>query len=236
MSNKNFDDELANLYQQRRANIDAPEVDLSRIKQRKQYPFMKWVIASITGGFASFGIFAYVNYLASNHTNVTPVTSESLQTTTVILAPAKEDTKEAIPPVTPVQPLPELPETSRVQDTSAVAPEQSQLALEIDTFEVQATPPSDLAISEIAKPSVEYKPIRRVMPKYDRESRLNKSTGTVRLSYRVDNNGSVYDVQVLERKATRGLVASSQKAIKQWQYAPNLDIARPLEVVFEFQL
>ena len=233
MSDKNFDDELANLYQQRRANIDAPEVDLSRIKQRKQYPFMKWVIASITGGFASFGIFAYVNYLASNHTNVTPITSAPLQTTTVVLAPAKEDTKVVIPPA---QPLPELPETNRVQDTSAVAPEQLQLALEIETFEVQATSASDIAISEIAKPSVEFKPIRRVMPKYDRESRLNKSTGTVRLSYRVDNNGSVYDVQVLERTATRGLVASSQKAIKQWQYAPNLDIARPLEVVFEFQL
>lgn len=225
---------LTELYQKRKQQIQAPEIVLNqtKIKSRKLS-----TLAGLFGlaGIASFSIFALVSYWVKpvDSPNIEPVTQHH-QVTVKVLPARKDNQLIAVPPL-PAKPSSQLP--NKPLELSAQATAISQLQAEL-----VKTPKFEgkVQLPDIESPNVERRLIHRVMPEYDRKALLSKWQGQVQLSYKVNADGSIGDIKVIEADVRKPLIQSAKRALKQWRYQP-IPLGQqveevPQQVIFTFSL
>ncbi len=63
--------------------------------------------------------------------------------------------------------------------------------------------------------------VRKVLPKYPKRARRMGWEGTVVLAFSVDENGNVYDIQVIRSSGYPDLDQAAIAALRQWKFAPK---------------
>ncbi len=235
MTGKNFDKDLQQLYQQRKSQVLAPEVTALNMQktQRRHHTWSGKLAILMMGGAASFGILAIVSHLAKAPQVNKVVDNTNHQVSLNKVVPEKElENAIVVKPVLPAKPaIPPVPDNSQSLPVAAVKPQArtADFTLPINIAQVVQLP-------DIAKPEAEIIPHYKVMPKYPASAIKAKQSGAVKLSYKINDNGQVYDINIVDEKRNRALTRAAKQALTQWQYAPEQASKNSVEVIFEFKL
>lgn len=226
MTDDEFDKELSNLYQQRKAEIIAPNVDIPLDNGKVKYSPLTLLALFLVACSASFGIMAIISHFAKEP--VTPPKSNfTLHITELKEVPTL---KNVDPTVIPTKPLPPKPvyKSPMTQTERELEKSQQQQAIQID-IDGNITP-QQLNLPQLSKP-LAIKPTYKVMPKY---SNNDAQEGKVDLSYNVDESGKVINIKVLDSTVNRGLQRSAKNALSKWRYQSSAPIEDALKIRFEF--
>lgn len=235
MSADKFDKELSDLYQQRKQQTIVPEVELSAAankQQTNQRSPLHMLALLLAGGVASFGIMAMVNYFAKPDVHGTLDQYKKHSVKIIELAPDKIEPN--ILPPTP--PLPPKPEHLAPASTSPLEHTADIIAVEKPSIEIDNAINDTLDVPDIAQPKSQPVPIHKVMPEYPKSAVFARQSGTVKLAYRINEQGQVVDIISFNERSHRALEKSAKQALAKWQFSPQAHSDKTLEVMFEFNL
>jgi TonB family protein len=102
--------------------------------------------------------------------------------------------------------------------------------LRADSHSDQTSPKTLDELQQEGRDVTPPKLIRKVNPDYTDKMRKKKVTGTVVLTYIVDENGYPQDVKV-KSSSNRALEVEAVKALRQWQFEPAQVDGKPTAVV-----
>jgi len=240
MSDKNFDKKISLLYQQRKHEIQAPEVNLSKAKavKTKRYNALQIIGIFFFGGAASFGILAFMNHLIEQ--KVTEAESEPKTLIRVVeLTEASEDIV-IIKPVLAGAKKPSIislrHEQHELLDKQTV---ETNLAVGLPFDNVNIIPsksPVQPKLSlvplyqELAESSTDHElqAIVRVKPKYPIWAERDNIEGWVQLAFDINETGKVENVSVIDSEPKRIFNKAARKALLKWKYQVVLVDGKPL--------
>ncbi|KGJ97348.1 energy transducer TonB [Colwellia psychrerythraea] len=230
MSTDKFDNEIAQLYQQRKQQIVVPKMKLQQEPSRHKYSPLNLLTLFLAGGMASFGIMAIVSHLSTSQIKAIDPAINSQAIKFIELAPNKP-TEKTLATSKPLPPLPIVtsPETPRIipvqtkTNNHVIKPAKLAVAL------IQL-----VTVPQLNEPKLIIKPIYKVLPEYPLDARINNQTGEVKLSYQIDTTGKVSHINIISSSVEKGLQRSAKKALAKWQYKPNAQLLGPHEIIFKF--
>jgi TonB family protein len=238
MSDENFDKEISMLYQQRKQEIDAPEINLSpiNITKKKRYSTLQILFILFFGGSASFGILAVISHLSEQKMTV-PNKSKVIPMRVVELIEQPESTEDVViivkapsAPLAPRKPsiIPPKLEQVKVVNTKTI---ENDLAvfLPIDVVNI-------ISSRTIEQPRLSLVPIYQVLPQYSVKANETDQEGMVKLSYGITPTGKVHSIIIDESDVDRYLTRAAKKALSKWQYQPNNYEKKRYEIIFNFSL
>jgi len=233
MTGKDFDKEIAELYQQRKAKIVAPTIDLQHRASSSKYSATKLLSLFLAGGIASFGVMAIISHLSnpSSERVTAKVIEHPLEF--IELVPKQDDEEQALPtkPLPP-QPQSKLPSTQKRLQAKVVKSDGQVL----DNLVTLGSLVSVVSLPQLSEPKIVIEPSHKVLPKYSLSARQAKQTGEIVLSYQIDSTGGIKNIAIVYSSVTRELQRSARKALSQWKYTPNKQLTGDHQVVFKFSL
>ena len=232
MTNKQFDKELTELYQQRKNTIKPPQVKLGEDKKHSSATWWKPLSVVSLGGVASFAILAIVSQLAPQPKNI-PSPVETTRTIELKVPVTEQKTKDSIVIVKKLPEKPSLTVIEKPRIDKQVTPSVIN-PIEITPIEVNLEPL--VTIARVEMPTLAITPVHKVMPKYTAKALQNKDSGEIRLSYQINEQGEVININVVESSVGRELQRAAKKALAKWQYALTEANNQNFEVVFQFDL
>lgn len=232
MSKDKFDNEIAQLYQQRKQQFVAPTIKLQQEPNYHKYSPIKLLTLFLAGGMASFGIMAVISHLSTNQNKViTPVINR--QVIELIEITPNKTSEQTLPKIKPLPPKPEVkpPITPSMLPTQVNAHNQSIKPAELTVNLMQV-----VIVPQLTEPKLINEAIYKVLPEYPVNTRTNKQSGEVKLSYQIDSLGRVINIKVVTSSVGRDLQRTSKKALSQWLYKPNVQLSGDHEVIFKFTM
>ncbi|MBA6415786.1 TonB family protein [Colwellia sp. 6M3] len=234
MSTDNFDNELSRLYQQRKNQTQVTDItlDLDKGIKLKRSP---WHVVAIflMGGAASFGIMAIVTHFSKPA--VHGISEQYIQHTVRIVELGEVISQEQgltiVNPELPPQPSSLSPKNSQNRHVSL-----DEIVLLKPQLPVQKALKNSLKVPKINAQLIDIRPIHRVMPEYPKSALHARKFGTVKLQYRISNEGKAVDITSLNKQVDRVLERSAKKALTQWRYPLESSSDQLREVEFEFNL
>lgn len=246
MSSPVSDKTLNALYQQRKQQLQAPDIELSKSlksPQRENNRVLK--ISTILGisCLASFSIFALIVHFAKPK-----VTATAPETLLVQRAPAAIEQAARLKPselaigkniamTKPDRPVtPVAPSLANAQPSPVNLEPQLSMT---DMAKVSIDPL--ITIAQLTEQSIDIQLAFKVLPVYPVAARKSKQQGSIVLSYKVNMAGAVTDIKVLKASPKRVFDKSARRALRQWKYAigavdnKTLDNAR-YEIEFVYKL
>ncbi len=233
MTGKDFEKEIAELYQQRKAQTVAPNIDLQQRPSSSKYSPTRLLSLFLVGGIASFGVMAIISHLSnpSNEQVIVKVIDHSID---LIELTPKQQNDEQVLPAKPLPPKPEskLPTTQQILQASTVKNEDQEPAnlVTIDSLV------SVVSLPQLSEPQIVIEPSHKVLPKYSLSARQAKQTGEIVLSYQIDSTGGIKNIAIVSSNVTKELQRSAKKALAKWKYTPNAQLNGDHQVVFKFSL
>ena len=236
MIQDNFDKELEQLYQQRKANVDTPEFSLkpnNTTISNKSYSWLSKSAIFFVGGLASFGILAIVSFLAKSPVEKPALPSVTHQGVIIKDVIIEENTEKSVVVKAPLPPIPDVP-TRAINDKSIA--HASGITPINNTLNFNVNQAIAVILPAIKQPELAPIAHYKVAPIYP-ESEINKGqAGSIKLTYQIDEAGKVYNIVVLESNVNKILQRAAKKALRQWQYSPEQVLTENYQVVFDFQL
>ncbi|MDG1750079.1 MAG: TonB family protein [Thalassotalea sp.] len=230
MNDEQLDKELAGLYQQRKAQMVAPKVNLAKATKNSTYSFAKLISIFTVGGLASFGIMAVITHFAKSPEHSKPIFTPIHQ---VNLAEPKTKQTEDIFVVDKV-PLPAKPEPpSLLPELDVLTPVKNEAHIS-DIENITLNTRQVVLIPHLKDPEFLVKPVFKVMPKFPTKSLKDQESGAIRLRYEIDTTGKVQNIQVIESGVTRELQRSAISALAKWRYESDITQQKDHEIIFEF--
>jgi len=229
MKDDNFDEEIAQLYQKRKAQIVAPSIALNKKLKTKRYSMSKLLSILFASGITSFGIFALISHLANEPVKAGNVIStiQPIELVKVIpekIEPAAIIVKAKMPP----KPIIKQPSTNK--KTASIT--QQRVAARIDTLNIPEI--QVVRLPQITEPILAIKPVFKVMPKYPIQAQHQKQSGVIRLRYEINPSGNVENINVVNSDVSRDLEKSAKRALSKWRYDANDTFLDSYEIIFEF--
>jgi len=235
MSADKFDNELSDLYQQRKQQTQAPTFAGEQAVRPVKSTRSPWHILALlmTGGAASFGIMALVTHFAKPpvHGVSEQYKEHSVRIVELNEITTKESTISPTKPPLPPKPTSTAPELSNNSRLSQAELTPAQPALSINKALSHT-----VNVPKINQPVIALAPTHRVMPVYPKSALYTRKSGTVKLQYRISNEGKVIDITGLNQHGDRLLERSAKQALSQWRYPEESGSDQLLEVEFEFNL
>ncbi|MEW6994886.1 TonB family protein [Colwelliaceae bacterium MEBiC 14330] len=233
MTNSNFDKDITELYQQRKAQVVAPTIVFPKSALASKFHPAKLLSLLLAGGIASFGVMAIITHLASPKVNQTSVKTLAQNIDLIAIAAEQPEPK----PVIPVKPLPPKPQSKvpnhqQTLQTQAITADNNVITDLVDVNSLVSV----AVLPELSEPEVAIEPTLKVLPKYSLSARQAKQTGEITLRYQINATGHTKNITVLSSNVTRELQRSAQKALAQWRYTPNKQLSGEHQVVFKFAL
>ncbi len=233
MTGSNFDKDITELYQQRKAQVIAPSVVFPKDSLFIKYRPAKLLSLVLAGGIASFGVMAIISHLARPNNNVVTVTTLPQQVELIKITPAKPDEN---PPVA-VKPLPpkpysKVPNTHQTIQTQVMAIDDNPVPNSVNLNSLVSV----VVLPELSQPEMAIEPTHKVLPEYSLSARQANQTGEITLRYHIDSTGNIENISVVTSNVSRALQRSAKKALAQWRYTPNKELSGEHQVVFKFAL
>lgn len=231
MSSDDFDTEMAKLYQQRKAQIIAPQISFKEQEKSRRFSPTSLLAIFSAAGFASFGIMAIISHLSTAPIQTSPLYNSNHQID-IIEITSNEDDKNNMPIIPPLPPKPIIKQPSKTfpldvekqVNKTIIAPET------LATAQVQF-----VTLPQLIEPKLAIKPIYKVLPKYSLSALQSKQSGEIQLKYQITPSGSVKNITILKSSVSRKLQQSTKKALAKWQYTPSNSFKESYQIVFEFK-
>ena len=229
MKQDNFEQELKELYQQRKAHLQPPQIKLSASSERSNGSLIKYLSIFMMGGLASFSIMALVNYLS--HSNIP--TQKPLQLTkqyqVEVDQPVVTEKSDIVTEKLPVKPSLKLTPAANLAELEKPEPTLVTTSIEVEKLSVD----ENVVVPQVKQVEQIPKLVYKRMPTY-RFSYSEKQTGFVRLSYKIATSGKVDDVQIVDSDLGSGIQKAAKKALNQWKYQSGSHSQISHEIIFEF--
>ncbi|XQW84945.1 TonB family protein [Thalassotalea piscium] len=230
MNDEQFDKELNHLYQARKAQLVPPAISFEDGKKKTKFSIMKILSIATVGGLASFGIMALVIQLIEQPINkdVTTPSYRQVEIAELDVAPPA-----GITPLKRVE-LPPKPEVATLSvDKKLVKSLDSNISVDnVEKVEIDMI--QTVTLPQVKAPKLSIQPIFKVMPSYPTKALLAKQSGSIKLSYEIDNQGEVKNINVVESDVSRALQRAAKKALAKWKYKAEDNVQRNYQIVFEF--
>jgi len=235
MSDKNFDKEIALLYQQRKQEINEPVINLSRINTTKKNRYSVLQILNILflGGAASFGILAMISHLSAQkmtkpegNTGI-PLTVVELKEKALVPDEPVIVIQAALAPKKPLLTPPNIEQEEVVETQKLLTDLGGPLTIDVVNI---------LPLPSIVQPTLSLVPIYQVLPKYTVKANKTDQVGIVKLSYGITASGQVYGISIDESSVSRELDRAAKKALSKWRYQPDKYEQERYEIIFDFTL
>ena len=234
-TDETLDQEISALYQQRKNQLVAPDIDFNGIRPvvANKQSLVAIVGMLLTGGLISFGIMAIVSHFANKQQLLTPRVNTEVSYIELVPDNVTEKSTIAIPllPVMPPKPVSELPEIKA--PLTIEHNEQSVIASEFKWL-VNVAPV--VVLPHLIDAELLPLPSYKVLPEYSTNAIKTKQSGAVTLSYSINKAGKVTNINVIEANVSRELQKSAKQALAKWQYKPLVSNLGQQQVVFEFKL
>lgn len=223
-------DELNVLFEQRKANIDAPN-DFENIitnAQNNQKPKSSWkTLPTILAGagVASFGVFAIISKLATPDIQIPQNTGTTI---TIVEAP-KEIISRPTKTIIVTKPMPEL-----VKPTKPPKTEEEPVLLTEKALIIEPEAP---VIDETPVFTVKNTVITKAPTVYPKQAIKQKIEGKVILNYQINADGKAEKV-IVDKSDHRILSNAAKEALASWRF-PEKESAQPTKqhsVEFVFKL
>ncbi|NMP31984.1 TonB family protein [Thalassotalea sp. M1531] len=231
MKNNEFEQELNELYRQRKELVKAPPIDVLKSEGKGVYVprYLKFAVLSLFGGVASFGVLALITHFAA------PKVQPPVIDGTATLLPVEIASPDLDEPITIKTSLPPIPKIVIRPIETRSMPNGTEKIHAAKDFQQANEDINSLVIPEVAKPNVQQLiPLLKVLPEYPKSVARKKASGVVRLSYEVNAKGEVINIKVEQAQGERLLRRAAQKALSQWRYPKNESSQGRLEVLFDF--
>lgn len=230
MSSDNFDNEMTQLYQQRKSQLIAPQIKLDTHEQKRPVAKLSFIGILTAAGLASFGIMAIISHFSTPVTQQKTITFQPQPIELAEQIPSTDDKKQVIVS----KPLPPKPNSTTPERLAPISSDKTTdkeviTPAPLPMAEVQIT-----ALPKLSKPDVKLMPIHKELPKYSYNSLRDKQYGEVQLKYHITEKGKVTNVSVINSTVNRELTQAAKKALAKWQYAPKQNFKESYEVIFEF--
>jgi len=226
MENNAFDQQLSTLYQQRKQQVIAPKINIEQLQQeKKRSNFYKLMMFLFFGSISSFAVMAIITHLATSSTGTPNKDNTSIEIETVSAAPVPKARVVTVKsqPLIPMQSLPQVP-SSIVQVEHNNKPSDH----EVNKEHLQLIPPPITIEADLPLP------IYKEMPNYPVHQLLEDKDGKVQFSYRIDDQGKVFDIKVESGIKYGEFTNKAKEALESWRYMPNSNYHKRLKVEFEF--
>ncbi|MFN3900352.1 MAG: TonB family protein [Alishewanella aestuarii] len=99
--------------------------------------------------------------------------------------------------------------------------EHADYAQILQQWQQQVMVPAEPAMLTRQSVATDAHPIRRVEPRYPVEAARRGQSGYVKMHYRVDEQGRVSDITVLDAYPEKIFVREAMKALQSWRYSPG---------------
>jgi protein TonB len=235
MSDEKFDKEISLLYQQRKQEIAAPEINLppTNARIKKRYNALQVLSILFFGSAASFGILAVISHLSVKKMTK-PDSSTGIPLTVVELAELPESSEDVVivvqAPLAPGKPavIPPKLEQEKVVKVQKLKTNLTVL-LPIDVVNIMPSP-------SIVQPRLSLVPIYQVLPKYSLKASASDQEGKVTLSYGITPKGKVHSIVIDESNVNRELNRAAKRALSKWRYQADEYEQNRYEIIFDFML
>ncbi|MGB2739849.1 MAG: energy transducer TonB [Cognaticolwellia sp.] len=235
MSADKFDNELSDLYQQSKQQTQVPTFVAENANKQVTSTRSPWHILALllTGGVVSFGIMAVVTHFSTPSVHGVSEKYKQHSVSVVEIIESQDEAiavptiKPALPP-TPASLAPKYSENSRLN--------QSDLTVAQPELSINKPLNQGINVPKINQPTIAIVPIHRVMPEYPKSALYARKSGTVKLQYRISEEGKVIDISGLNQHGDRELERSAKQALMQWRYPAENSSDTLLEIEFEFNL
>ena len=230
MNDEQFDKELSELYQQRKAEIVAPKINLIEPTKRKNYSLAKLFSIFTVGGIASFGILAIITNLAKKPAGSNIVITPKHQVSLADQKARETDDTVMIEKVT-LPPKPEPP--TLLPELDVLIPEKNNARVNV-IENITLNTKQIISVPHLKDPEFLLKPVFKVMPKFPSKSLKEQESGFIRLRYEIDTSGKVINIEIIEREVSRELQRSAINALAKWRYQEATEQKINHEIIFEF--
>ncbi|WDD99239.1 energy transducer TonB [Thalassomonas actiniarum] len=230
-----FEQEIHALYQQRKNQLQPPEIKLSGqgMAGSSYLAWMRPLLFLFGGGVVSFGLMALVSHFAGYQQQTQAVPEPEQRFIHLAPEPEPEEQQAVIAVIPPLPPkvVPQPPEVSPV-----LTADRHQQVGNSGEFNWQVNTSQETAFPELKQPGLALTPTYKVMPEYSVKARQKGQQGEVKLGYKINQAGQVTDIQVIDASVGRELQKLSRQALAKWRYQPGTAAGQQHQVVFEFSL
>jgi len=231
MSSDNFDNEMSKLYQQRKAQVIAPHINLEAPSKNNRLSSISLLGIFSAAGIASFGIMAIISHLSNSPADKVPLYNSLHKVDIAKITPVEEQEKViAIP-----QPLPPKPVIKQPKITDRLNANKQMNDKVIEPEILASAQVQRVIVPQLKEPELALKPIYKVLPKYSLSSLHLIQSGEIQLKYQITPAGAVKNISVVKSSVSRKLQQSAKKALAQWQYPPSHKFKKSYEIIFEFK-
>jgi len=230
-----LDEEMATLYQQRKATTVAPKINIAELQKthKKKFSLPRMLSVLLTAGGASFAIFAIISNLAIIDTSSKPIDTISPPIAVEKLPTKVNDMAEDERYAVAIPPLPPQSKPTAKPKNIAVAHQSGQLQNQV--IELPENYIQGVEVPALTQPELALKPVFKVLPKYFVDQGNKRRYGEVKLSYQINKNGTTTNIQVISSNVDRELKKSAKQALAQWKYNATGQYHEVYEIIFEFR-
>jgi TonB family protein len=236
MKHEDNDREINALYQQRKQQVQAPEINLTSLQMSKKprYTIVQLLIILFFGGAASFGILAVISHFSAQPNMKTNQPSQTKWNVVELeheeIKPIDEVIVIPIPPLVPPKPsvAPIYSKNEPVHGVKSL-PNTLNISLPVDVVIVSIAP-------TIKQPALSLVPIYQEQPKYSHQAIRAEESGMVKLAYMISPQGNVSNITTVESSVNRELSLSARKALSKWRYLEGEYSEEGYEIIFDFTL
>ena len=230
MSDHQFDKEVTALYQQRKSQLIAPQINFTKAPFKPKYFIVKFSAIFTVAGIASFGIMAIVTHFAKIPQQQIQVEQTQYQVNLEAVQTPKL-VEEVVLTKIKLPPQPKVPPVKLKLNLSEPVENKTSTS-KVDKFELARV--QVVKLPQLKEPEISIKPVYKIMPKYSQKALQNNHSGTIRLRYEIDGSGNVKNIEVVKSEESRDLQRAAKKALTQWKYNPNDNVLESYEIIFEF--
>lgn len=225
MSQDKFDQELSQLYQQRKAQVKAPEVILDEKPNRPRKWSNRFTILSIAGA-SSFAVMALIASLVPKHATMVEVK----QPLNVEVTIADTELKEVPDGEIKLPSRESLPKFEKPAHPEKVTVEKWQREKPVILAEKH-----DLSLenkqSIVTVPEPQIAPSYKVMPD---TRKFAGEMGEITLSYQISATGEVINIKTVESNLSRNGQRVVKRAFKQWRFDHSASSDQRHTIKFNF--
>jgi len=236
MKHENSDREIASLYQQRKQQVEAPEIHFSALQKKKKplYTIVQLLSILFFGSVASFGILAVISHFSTQvpmpPKQVSPTQLNVVELEHEEITPVDEVIAIVIPPLAPKKPYvaPTYSKNAQVHGMTDL-PNALPFSLSVDVITVSINP-------KVKQPALSLVPIYQEQPKYSHKAIRAQQSGAVKLAYMISPQGNVSNITTVESNTSRELNFAAKKALSRWRYRAGVYNEEGYEIIFDFTL
>lgn len=182
---------------------------------------MRIIISILIGGAVAFGLFFMMAKIIENSDRPADDVPELPVIDVVMQEPEDEtQTRTRVPP--PPPPPPQQPPKVQPTEPDSAEPDSDGFSLDVPSVNTGGVNVSLGGVGALRQDG-EATPIVRIEPKYPPQAARDGKEGWVRLSFTINEQGGVEDIEVLDAEPRRIFDREARRALSKWKYKPKIE-------------